>query len=115
MRVHHQAGRSRNRGMLGGIAVGVAKQENIAGRERLAVVEFVEMPPRSLGERLKTRRLGPVARVGGRHLRLAAMDRAPHPAHKAEAVAADPVQRRLMTVGRANPGTRLGDDAGAGG
>ena len=43
------------------------------------------------------------------------MDRAPHPAHEAEAVAADAAQRSLMAIGRANPGTRLRDDAGASG
>ena len=57
---------------------------------------------------------GPVARVGGERLRLAAVELAIDAADEADAVGAGAAAARLMVVGRAEPGAGEEDDVGAG-
>ncbi len=58
-----------------------------------------------IGERFLVQRLGPIAQIGWRVFGIGAIDRPPDAAHKAHAIAAGAFERRLMTIGRANPRT----------
>ncbi len=82
-----------------------------AARRRAATgrIDRDEMAPRR-GEKRVGAGLRPVGRIGRRQFRLGAHHRAPDAAQKAEAIAADAFQRRLVAVGRADPGARFGDD-----
>ena len=50
MRVHHQVARCDDRGMLGGQILAPAKQDHVARRECVRIIERKEMPRRGLRE-----------------------------------------------------------------
>lgn len=68
------------------------------------------LAPGGLGQRLAAECFGPIARIGGRLFRIVAIDVAPDAAHKAKAITANNFHRRLVMIGRADSGARLGDD-----
>jgi len=95
--------------MLGHGAQLHAEHQHVASR-RLGERDGDEVPVRHGEQRLLARRLTPVGRVGDHRLGLRADGRPPYPAQQPEAVAAHALDARLMVVGRAEPGPRLGDN-----
>jgi len=95
--------------MLGDGMRAIAKDENVAGRDRRAIT-LDKMTARSGKHGFAACGFGPIAGVGGNRFGFSAMQRAPNAAYEAKAVGADATDARLMMIGRAEPAPRLGDD-----
>ena len=101
--------RNKNAEMFGAKLWLPAKQNDVACRH-VEPLFLSQMPPRRFVQDVVAACLRPVRAIGPDRLRLAAIQSAPDPAHQAEAVASNILQRRLMAVGRADPASGLRDD-----
>jgi hypothetical protein len=106
--MHHTITRNQDRAMLGRCIGADCEEQKIA---RLSRIERRRdhMAPSGLGQRLAAQRLGPITRIGGRLLGIGPIKGAPDTAHEAKAIAAHALDRRLMMIGRADPGAGFGD------
>ncbi len=96
--------------MLGHGSGTQAEDHGVAGSERLIARALDEMPPRSLDQRFRARRLGQVAAVWGRLLRRAPIQLSIHTTQEPQAVTADAFCRGLMMIRSAEPGARDRDN-----
>ena len=89
--------------MLGDGGAAIAEDEDVAGA-CVAGGDLDEVAAGGGEQRLLARGFGPVARVGGERLGLAAVELAIDAADEADAVGAGAAAARLVVVGRAEPG-----------
>src|SRR5690606_22955299 len=107
--MEEDVGTGQDADMLGNGAGHHAEQDQRAGWD-IGGCDFWHHAARALGKNLARAAFAPIPTIGRDRERLWPDNLAPDSAGQTKAIAADALEARLIVVGRAEPGTRGGDD-----